>query len=186
MDRLDGDLEYVLAHQKYRALRRIAFEEALKDARVLGFITADVVMTELDRVPVGKWTRTWRGTVHWTGSGGWPWDLLRRRFASRPRSFHCAVWCGNVLCGFGIGRVSKGRTRLTLHYIEGSPDPKHPLRGNIMLLIVTAAIYYARAVGAERVLLKDPLQAVQPLYARFGFGVAETEKGIVYFERDLG
>lgn len=69
-----------------------------------------------------------------------------------------------------------------LAYMESSPDPTHPLRGNITPLVFDACRNYALAIGVERILLRNPLQGVQEHYARFGFRLACTKDGNVYFE----
>ena len=67
-------------------------------------------------------------------------------------------------------------------YMESSPDPAHPLRGVITPLVFDACRNYALAIGVERILLRNPLEGVQERYARFGFRLAFTGRGNVYFE----
>ena len=83
-------------------------------------------------------------------------------------------------------RVSKGRKHLTLHYMESAPDPVHPLRGVVTLLMFEAARNYGIAMGAGKLLLREPLPGVISRYRRFGFQVAPSASGLVYLERILG
>lgn len=110
---------------------------------------------------------------------------LAHRFTRKPRSFHAALWGGSRLCGLCVGRVSKGRRHLTLHYMESAPDPAHPLRGFVTPLMFEAARNYGLALGVDKLLLREPLPGVVERYYRFGFTLAADMRGPVYFERKL-
>lgn len=84
-----------------------------------------------------------------------------------------------------VGWVSKAHERLTLHYMESSPDPRHPLRGDVTFLAFTAAEAYGRAVGGKWLALKNPLPGVVTRYERLGFAVAPTQHGNLYYHKQL-
>jgi hypothetical protein len=85
-----------------------------------------------------------------------------------------------------VGRVSKGRKHLTLHYMESAPDPVHPLRGFVTPLVFEAARNYGLVLGVDKLLLREPLAGVIERYHSFGFTLAADMRRPVYFERNLG
>jgi hypothetical protein len=137
----------------------------------------------LDGHAVGAWEHTWRGTPHWSRQGGFAWIALHHRYCRKPRNFHCALWHRDVLCGLAVGRVSEGHEQVALHFMEGNPDPSHPLRGNVADVVFGCAQLYARSVGAKWLVLKEPDAGLELFYARLGFGLAYREKGVRYCKR---
>jgi hypothetical protein len=175
---------FVFAHERCAVVRDRSFALALSQAQTSAPVPADTILTPLTPRAVHAWEVQWNDD-HWTGEGGWPWTLLAHRFTRKPRSFHAALWSGPRLCGLCVGRVSKGRKHLTLHYMESAPDPHHPLRGFVTPLMFGAAWNYGIAMGVERLLLREPLPGVIERYHRFGFSVAQSMQRSVYFERKL-
>jgi len=176
---------FVFAHERCAVIRNTALGVALSRASVSGPIPADARITPLTPQAIRAWELQWRED-HWTGQGGWPWAQLAHRFTRKPRSFHAAVWSGLRLCGLCVGRVSKGRKHLTLHYMESAPDPAHPLRGFVTAMMFEAARNYGLAMGVDKLLLREPLPGVMQRYHRFGFTLASGTRQPVYFERILG
>jgi hypothetical protein len=70
--------------------------------------------------------------------------------------------------------------------MESAPDPAHPLRGFVTALMFEAARNYGLAMGVDKLLLREPLSGVIERYYRFGFTLAPSTRGPVYFERKLG
>lgn len=180
----ESPLEFGKAHARYYTIRSIAFEETLREAGGIR-LRRNVNITELDRDALQAWRSSWRGRSHWTGNGGFPWDMLSRRHRQKPRSFHAAIWSNGELCGLAVGWLSRGHTQLTMHYLESAPDARHPLRGDIAYLAFTAAEFYGRAAGARTLLLRNPLPAMAERYARMGFRLALNRRGLVYFDRPI-
>ncbi len=175
---------YRRAHARYYLARRTTFQQTLASARRRG-LRRDVAITELDRHALEVWQISWRNRRHWTGEGGFAWDLLSQRYRKKPRSFHAAFWSDTVLCGMVVGWLSKGHQQLTLHFLESAPDARHPLRGDIAYLSFTAAELYGQAVGARTLVLKNPLPGISEHYERMGFSLARQRGGIIYLERTL-
>jgi hypothetical protein len=111
--------------------------------------------------------------------------VLQRRYCKKPRNFHCALWYGDVLCGLAVGRLSQAHEALSLHFMEGSPDPAHPLRGNVAEIVFGCATLYAAAVGARCVLLRNPDPALETYYAELGFGLAYEHRDARYCRREI-
>ena len=183
MDALDpgSSAAFAYAHERYAALRHAAYAATL---RGMAGISRETILTPLSPHAVEAFQLQWR-RAHWTGAGGWPWTLLARRFARKPRAFHAALWHGSVLCGLCVGRVSKGRNHLTLHYLESSPDPGHPLRSLVTPIMFEAALQYALAVGVKKVLLREPSPMLIARYSGFGFRVVGNIRNPIYLERRL-
>jgi hypothetical protein len=180
----DSLLAYRRAHARYYLVRRSTFRQTIASARQKG-LKRDVVITEIDGRTLEVWQKTWRNRQHWTGEGGFPWDLLSRRYRRKPRSFHAAFWSDTRLCGMAVGWLSPGHRQLTLHFLESAPDARHPLRGDITYLALTAAELYGRAVGARTLLLRNPLPGISERYEGMGFRLAHRRGGAVYLERML-
>lgn len=177
------------AHQRYAAIRTWAYEEGLREAlaiaasgaighgRARRLLGGRVRLTGLDLPAIAAWETMWRDRPHWTGAGGWAWDRLARRFGRRPQCFHLAVWSGDQLCGLAAGRVSRrtrvgARNLVSVHFMESAPDREHPLRGWIVPLVLQCAAAYGAMLGASRLVLREPLPGVLPLYRKLGFTVA--------------
>jgi hypothetical protein len=180
-----ADAFYQEAQQQYGRLRKTAYDRAVERAIARGLATAATRITSISPTAIEVYLQSWVGQRHWTGDGGWPWDLIARPFLKKPRAFHAALWEAEELCGLAVGNVSRGRDRITLRFMQSSPSPTHPLRGRVTLLMFEAAIAYGEALGCRHLLLRNPLPGALPIYLRFGFEFAETRKGIVYLSRKL-
>jgi hypothetical protein len=172
---------FAYAHVRYAAIRNAAFAATL---RGMDEVSRETTLTALSPLAVRAFQHQWR-SPHWSGAGNWSWTLLARRFARKPRSFHAALWCGSVLCGLCVGRVSKGREHLTLHYMESSPSPVHPLRGMVMPIMFEAALRYALALDVKKLVLREPLPGMISRYREFGFRVVGNTRNPLYLERML-
>mgnify|MGYP007051659117 CR=1 FL=1 len=88
------------------------------------------------------------------------WERLYYKFAATQSFFDLAIWQeydGNkILQGMALGKPSKGKTHLTLHWIERSYAPTY-FKGGILLPTLATAEEYAKLLGSERVLIKDPV-----------------------------
>ena len=179
------DPRYDQAHRLYADLRRMAFARALEHSAATGLATPATRIAPIDRTALHVYAQTWAARRHWTGAGGWPWDLLVRSYLKKPRAFHAALWESNQLCGLAVGAVSKGRRRITLRYVQSAPDPEHPLRGRVMLLMLEAVKEYGLALGSESLVLRNPLAGVLRLYLDLGFVIAGKHHGMLYLSRPL-
>jgi hypothetical protein len=179
------DLFYREANQRYAELRELAYHWALERATARRIATSATRITSIEPPAIQAFQETWSTQRHWTGEGGWPWDLIARPFQKKPRAFHAALWEGEELCGLAVGKVSRGKERITLRFMQSSPSPTHPLRGRVTLLMFEAATAYGQALGCRHLLLRNPLMGALPIYLRFGFEFAEMRRGIVDLSRKL-
>jgi hypothetical protein len=100
-----------------------------------------------------------------------------------PGRFEVAVWSGQILCGLAIGRTRTEYCRVD--YLEGSPDPVHPLKGNVVVVVAGAVVAYATALGKREVRLVDPLPAVVAHYEALGFKLANPKGASPYCWREI-
>jgi hypothetical protein len=182
------NVPFWLAKQHYARLRRAACEEVIHEAVTAGGINVPLHIAETDEETLAAW-RTWTD-AHPSGFGNWDWERILRRAWRRPSAFHAAVWSGDVLCGLGVGRLSKRRLTgrrhtLSVHFIESAHTRDHPLRRRIGPLIVSAAETYGSLAGVSRILLIEPLAGVVPLYESLGYTVVQKAGQPVYCERRI-
>lgn len=85
----------------------------------------------------------------------WPWPtLIREGQEDDPAAFDMALWHGDVLCGLAHGMDGQGFCGV--EFLEGSPDPAHPLRGRVLRAIVRTA------VGYTAILQRQELRLIRP------------------------
>lgn len=177
------------AQERYARVRRAAYATARDSALASGRVAAPFRLADCDAHTLSVWRSTWT-RPQLSGWGGWDWEPLLRRAWKNPSAFHLGIWSDKYLCGLAVGRVSDRnrhgmRTVLSVDYIEGAPDPHHPLRGNILWLAVAAAETYGRAVGAHTLRLMEPLPHILHLYTALGFGVVRKLDSVLYCERRI-
>jgi hypothetical protein len=182
---VSSDLGYYDALRYYARARRQAFDLVRHLLLERGIVDESFSISRIDPRAVQAWERTWRGTPHWSTKGGFHWALLAHQFCRKPRNFSAALWVGDELCGLAVGRLSPSHDVLTLHFMEGSPRPEHPLRANVARFIFACAEYYGAAVGARTLLLKNPDAALEGYYGRLGYGVAYDAGNARYCKRTL-
>jgi len=98
------------------------------------------------------------------------WERLYYKFAATESYFDLAVWQEyddkKILQGVALGKPSKGKTHLVLHWVERSFAPTY-FKGGILLPTLATAEEYAKLLGSERVLVKDPVDPVP--FERYGY-----------------
>ncbi|MBO0661833.1 hypothetical protein LQ948_04545 [Jiella sp. MQZ9-1] len=86
------------------------------------------------------------------------WERLNYKFKAIPSHFNIAVWQSyedvKVLQGMALGKPSRGKTHLTINWLERSYVTPY-FRGGVMLPILACAEQYAKLLRCERVLVKD-------------------------------
>jgi len=98
------------------------------------------------------------------------WEKLVYRYWRRKDHFDLAIWQevdGNqVLVALAIGNPSHARTHLTIKWIERFYGHSY-LGGRALWPILTCAEEYAKLLGSERILIKDPVDTGK--YERYGY-----------------
>jgi len=101
----------------------------------------------------------------------------------KPDALHLAIWAEGVLCGLVVGKPNANRSRLAIHYLEGTPQQNNPLRGKVVLVTLAAATRYAQALEIPLLRVRNPVLSMETWLKRAGFVLAEESVGPRYWER---
>lgn len=145
------------AEEQYRQRRRRAFESAsglLRDA--LGTVGRDLQLREIES-PLNLEIAMLVWGADPTRRVQWPWVNLVNSFRRDAARLELAVWHGDTLCGLALGRPSASRAHGSLHYVEGAPDSGHPLKGQVLGIVLTVLQRYSIVLGAEEMRIDNPL-----------------------------
>ncbi len=154
---------------RYRLARAAALQHT-EASFITNLPDRSIILTEIDGHAISAWKAAWKG--HANRRVAWDWSAERRAWQTTLSRFEVAVWSGSTLCGLAIGAPSKGKEHLTIGLLEGAPDPKHPLKGEVLLCLIEAALSYAAGLGCKELRLDRPLPAVVSRYQRMGFKLA--------------
>lgn len=120
-----------------------------------------------------KWSQHYDGETH--RSLPITWERLYRSYSAKASHFNVAIWQslpeGYILRGMAFGKPSKGKTHLTINWLERSPEPDY-FKGGVLLPILSCAEEYAKLLGCERVLIKDALNPNE--FEKYGY--TKTDK----------
>lgn len=98
------------------------------------------------------------------------WTELVYKNLKDTDHFNLAIWQKveeeQVLVALALGNPSKRRKYMTLKWVERFFGHNH-LSGRVLWPILTCAEEYARLLGCERVLIKDPIDPEK--YERYGY-----------------
>lgn len=185
---MDPD-RYRYAKLRYARMRREAYAAVQADEEVGRIAGIPFRLADIDAHTLAVRERTWL-MPHPSGSGGWDWRILTDRVRADAAAFKAALWSQGVLCGLALGRPSNRaargtRNRLSMHYLEGNPDSRHPLKGAVSMILLNAAQVYAGALGASSIRLVDPLPGALHVYLELGFEVERTADGMVYCVKEI-
>lgn len=94
--------------------------------------------------------------------------------------FDLAIWQEvdgeKVLAAMAVGEPSHARTHLTVKWVERFYGKTY-IGGRVLMIILACAEEYAKLIGCERVLIKQPLAPHK--YARYGYEVYK-HPGVAY------
>jgi hypothetical protein len=181
---------YRAARKRHADARLEAYDAARTDAITSGGLGLPLRFTDIDEHALEVWRATWR-QPHSVDAGGWDWSRLVSGMPHRAAVLPLAIWYGDDLCGLALGYASRSRAggvrhTVLLTHVERRPDPPQvPLRGHIIPLAVAVAQNYGYALGASRLLLRNPDPRVVSYYEQLGFDVAWKGSRPVYCEKEI-
>lgn len=115
-----------------------------------------------------EWPRYYGDETHLGFSQDWP--SLAIKNINDPDHFNLAIWQKvdgeQVLVALALGNPSKRRKYLTIKWIERYYGYNY-LAGRALWPILVCAEEYAKLLGSERVLIKDPVDPNK--YRRYGY-----------------
>lgn len=114
---------------------------------------------------------------------GWEWDRVVKR--REPSRFELAIWHGDTLCGLAYGPAAP--EWVAIAYLQGNPDPAHPLKRRVVDVAVAVLEAQALAAGAPETRLLRPVPELVEHYGRRGYRRAVApEAGLDYLRRLRG
>ena len=112
----------------------------------------------------------------------WRWrDLATDYRRNEPDRFEVAIWSGSILCGLALGKLRRGYC--SGNFLEGSPVPRHPLRGKVLPAALTALTTYAAVAVVDKrrtIRLVDLDPDMIPRYSALGFVLASPKRELQY------
>jgi len=115
-------------------------------------------------------TGTWLG--HRGRSMDRDWAALSAKFQnSHPKCVNAAIRHDTTLCGMATGAVNQDRF-VALDFLEGNPNPMHPLKGQVIGIVLTMAEAYRQLIGVPELRLHDVDPNLIPLSTMLGFALA--------------
>lgn len=117
----------------------------------------------------------WRGVTDGNGvvrtppNGGWDWDALYRGQLKSPKKYCVSIKWNEELCGILLGCVSKGKSVVSVHYVE-TPPVVTALSSHVVQVVVTFTAVLADRLGANYMAVYGPNDAMSArLKSDFGF-----------------
>ncbi len=87
---------------------------------------------------------------------------------SKPMYVDLAIWFGSDLTALMLGKISRGKTIVTMNFIEGN-SAKTPLQNQRLNICTAYAKLIAQQIGAKGVVVSKPVPTAIPLYQSLGF-----------------
>lgn len=110
---------------------------------------------------------------------GWEWPaVIKRRRANR---FDLAIWHGEILCGLAYGPADAAW--VAIGFLQGSPDPTHPLRGRVIPIVLAVLEAQMLAAGADEARLLSPFPELVPLYEARGYRRVADRPDLDYLQK---
>ncbi len=172
----DNSYQYYFAY--YTTLKRRAREIVAKsiNAKCSGNKTCQawrgITLSSITQEAIDHSRREWPKYYSEDTHNGFneSWERIWYSFNKTLSFFDIAIWQttddGKILRGMAIGRPSKGKTSLTIHWAERSFIPI-PFKGGVLRPMLGCAEEYARLLGSRVIYIKDPVDT--NAYERYGY-----------------
>lgn len=172
---------FLEAHSRYQGFRDAAFHATW------ACVSRLVPQGNLRVMPINREALSFWQAVRSFGfldpRGGFPWDRIYDQLISTPRRFDVAIWSGSLLCGMAAGKASRGDENVTIKWMERFPIPDDPLKSWVATTAFTAADHYAKILGRQYLMIRNPLPGTQALYQAHRFVLAPARHGATYYAR---
>jgi hypothetical protein len=151
------------------------FDAVLEDTAnfFVEHLKKDVKITKIDQSVLKAWADTWKiVNTRQPPNGGWDWEYKNNTLHGKYKKnlMGIAVWGeDNSLCGLALCTKSKGNEVLSIHYIEGSPNENHPLKGYVFTIIDTVLLQYGGLIKSNSIRIIDPVDTLISFYTSFGY-----------------
>lgn len=122
--------------------------------------------------------RPWRSAQ----AVGWEWPAVVKR--RRTNRFDLAIWHGEILCGLAYGPADAAW--VAIGFLQGNPDPFHPLRGRVILIALAVLETQVLAADAAEARLLKPLPELVTLYEARGYRRMADRTDLDYLRKERG
>lgn len=129
----------------------------------------ELEIVRISEVVLEKWKESWE-TVNnrLPPNGGWDWAYKVNDFKNsfKPKLIlDIAILDKNKkLCGLALCRKSKNNEHIVIHFIEGSPEKNHSLRGRIFDIVDAVCLQYADILKMKKIIIFDPVEGLIEFY----------------------
>lgn len=86
-----------------------------------------------------------------------------------------AIWANGELCGLCFACTTPSLDAVHIDYLQGASADDHPLKGHLARVAIEVVDAYASLLGAEWVVIQNPLDGALPVYRGFGFDDIDGE-----------
>ncbi len=154
--------------------------------RVRQVLPALTGLTFIDDDAIERWRSQWLPVMpdgeEWSD---WDWAQEMSRWSAKRNRFDMAIWSGDFLCGLALGRSSLRKQNFSICVLQGSPIDNHPLKRQILPIVIEVGLMYGTALGCHELRFLKPLRAMIPVYERMNFQLVRTSRGMQYCARPL-
>ncbi len=135
----------------------------------------DLRLTSIDLAALNA-AKPWRSAQ----AVGWEWPaVVKRRRANR---FDLAIWHGEILCGLAYGPAETAW--VAIGFLQGSPNPAHPLRGRVIPIALAVLEMQVLAADAAEARLLEPFPELMPLYEAHGYRRVANRPDLNYLRKE--
>lgn len=110
------------------------------------------------------------------GASLFPWEDVRQWKSQDIRGIDIALWFGVELCGMAYASPRESKLCIKVILLEGKPDSKHPLKGFVAPLVLTAIDNFAALIGCLEIEMENPAAGAVPWYQELGFKYDATNR----------
>tara|TARA_R110002074_G_scaffold106686_2_gene230600 strand:+ start:425 stop:1000 length:576 start_codon:yes stop_codon:yes gene_type:complete len=165
-----------------------ALNNKIKQGKSKG-VWANITLASIDNAAISysrkEWPKYYNEDTH-TGFDH-SWETLYHKFIPNPANYNIAIWQqvgdSKILQGLALGEPSKGKTHLVVKWIERSFAPTY-FKGGILLPVLACAEEYAKLLGCQRVLIKDP-RVDEGTFEKYGYAPYRLSQGGNYLSKEL-
>jgi hypothetical protein len=149
-----------------------------------------ISITPINAAASGYFVANWENHPQRLVKFDWSGRLLNTLRTSHPKRLELAIWdAQNTLCGLVAGRVSNASIWLSVNFLEGNPDPNHPLKGLITPIAMRGAEIYSVLIADEskgyrpRVRVMNPVKGALASYAEMGYTEVKQNNKVTYLTK---
>lgn len=169
----DGDFYYAYYNTLRKDARKLAVDALNERITQLSHRQAwnGITLASMNMEAVEYARTNWpKHYPEWYSGLEYSWERLFYRYSAKPSNFNIAIWQQingeRILQGLSLGKASKGKKNLTIHWLERNWAQNY-IKGGVILPILTAAEEYAKLLGCEHVSIKNAIDENE--FTQYGY-----------------